>query len=92
VPAPPPALTFSVAVLDRAEVGVNTTLIVQVAPTATEVPQPLVCENWPGLLPESVMLVMGSAALPLFVTVTDCGALATFVVWLPKATDVGDTV
>jgi len=91
VPAPPPALTFSVADLDRAEVGVNTTLIVQDAPTARDVPQVLVCENWLGLLPESVMPVMVTAAVPLFVTVTDWGALEVFVAWLPNDKDVGDT-
>jgi hypothetical protein len=38
------------------------------------------------------MLVIGSATVPVFVTVTDVGALAEFVNWLPNATDVGDTV
>ena len=92
VPAPPPPVTFSVAVFDPVEVGLNTTLIVQVAPTPTEVPQVLVCENWPGVVPESVMLVIGSATLPVFVTVTDCAALVVPCVWLLNATDVGDTV
>jgi hypothetical protein len=41
----PAALTLSVAMVDPTEVGLNTTLIVQVAPTATDVPQVLVCEN-----------------------------------------------
>jgi len=45
VPAPLPAFTLSVAVADPTEAGLNTTLMVQVAPTATEVPQVLVCEN-----------------------------------------------
>src|ERR1017187_9943639 len=61
VPAPPPALTFNVAVSDPIKAGLNTTLIVQWDPTATEVPQVLVCENWYGFVPESVILVMGSA-------------------------------
>ena len=38
------------------------------------------------------MLVIGSAALPVFVTVTDIGALATFVNSLPNAREVGDAV
>jgi hypothetical protein len=42
---PPPALTLRVAVADPTEAGLNTTLIVQFAPTATDVPQVLVCEN-----------------------------------------------
>jgi hypothetical protein len=57
----PPALTFSVAAIDPVEVGLNTTLIVQAAPTATDVPQVFICENCPGFAPESVMLVRGSA-------------------------------
>ena len=43
--APPPGLTVIVAVILPVEVGVNTTLIVQLDPTATDVPQVLVCEN-----------------------------------------------
>ncbi len=38
------------------------------------------------------MPVMGSATVPVFVTVTSRGALARFVVSLPNASDVGDTV
>jgi hypothetical protein len=87
----PPALTFSAAVLDPAEVGVNTTLIVQLDPTVSEVPQVLVCENCGASVPESAMLVMGSATVPVFVTVTDMGALATPAVSLPKSRAVGDT-
>jgi hypothetical protein len=44
VPAPLPALKLSVVVADPTEAGLNTTLMVQFAPTATEVPQLLVCE------------------------------------------------
>jgi hypothetical protein len=40
-----PAFTLSVAVVDPTALGSNTTLIVQLAPTATEVPQVLVCEK-----------------------------------------------
>jgi Pyruvate/2-oxoacid:ferredoxin oxidoreductase delta subunit len=92
VPAPPPPLTFSVAVCDPAEVGVNTTLIVQLDPTATDAPQLLVCENCEVFAPDSVTLMMGSARAAVFVTVTALGALATFVVSTPNAKDVGDTV
>ena len=92
VPAPPPPLTFSVAAFEPPEVGVNTTLIVQLDPTATEVPQLLVCENCEASVPESAMLVTGSATVPVFVTVATMGGLATLVISLPNATDVGDTV
>src|ERR1700732_1510498 len=91
VGAPPP-LTFSVAVLELAEVGMNTTLIVQLEPTASEAPQVLVCENCEASAPESAMLVTGSATPPVLVTVTDICALATFSISLPNANDVGDTV
>src|SRR5579863_9660227 len=88
----PPPLTLSVAAFEPAEVGLNTTLIVQLEPTAIEVPQVLVCANCNASVPESVMPEMGSAPVPVFVSVIDRGALATFVVSLPKARDVGDTV
>src|SRR5450631_3072613 len=91
-PAPPPALTFYVAVLDPIEVGLNTTLIVHVAPTSSDVPQVLICENCREFGPEIVILAMGRATVSVFVTVTDCAALATFVVSLPNAKTVGDTV
>jgi hypothetical protein len=74
-----PALTLSVAVLDPAEVGSNMTLIEQLAPTATEVPQVLVWENEPAFAPPNVMLVMGSGTAAVFVTVTALGALGTFI-------------
>jgi hypothetical protein len=87
-----PALTFKVAVFEPPEVGVNTTLIVQLDPTATDAPQLLVCENCKASAPESAMLVTGSATAPVFLTVTTIGALATFVSSLPNAKDVGDIV
>ena len=74
-----PALTFKVAVFDPPEVGVNTA-------------QVLVCENCEASVPESAMLVTGSATALVFVTLTTMGALATFVISLPNAKDVGDTV
>ena len=88
----PPAATLSVAAADPEEVGLNSTLTAQLAPTATDVPQGLVCENGLALGVESVMLVMGSDTVPVLVTVTDSGALAMFVIWLPNAKDAGDTV
>lgn len=56
-------------------VGVKVTLMVQVAPAATEAPQVFVCVKFPALVPVTVMLVMFSAPLPLFVRVTGSGAL-----------------
>jgi hypothetical protein len=56
----PGTLMLSTAAFASAKSGLNTTLIVQVAPTATDVPQVLVSENGWGLGLESVMLVTGS--------------------------------
>jgi hypothetical protein len=44
------------------------------------------------LVPASVTLVIASAAAPVFVTVTDCAALATPIVSLPNANEAGNTV
>ena len=87
-----PALTSTVVVADPVTVGLNTALMVQAAPAASELPQLLLCENSDLFAPEIVMLVIASAVLPVLVTVIDAGALATPVVSLPKATELGDTV
>jgi hypothetical protein len=87
-----PALTLRVAVAGPAEAGSNTTLMVQLAPAATDEPQLLVCEK--GLEPpvESMILLIVSGTALVFVTVTGFGALAMFVNSLPNASDVGDTL
>jgi hypothetical protein len=72
--------------------GVNTTLMAQLAPTATEDPQVEVCEYNPAFVPESPMLVIGSGKVPVLVTVTVCAALDVLVCTLPKAIEAGDTV
>ncbi len=79
IPAPLPAVTVSVAAADPTEAGLNTILTAHFALTAIEVPQVLVCENgWEPVL-ESLMLVIGRAAVLVFVTVTIFGTLAMFV-------------
>jgi hypothetical protein len=90
--APPPVATVKLAVAPPVAVGVNTTLIAQLAPTATEVPQVDVSENDPTFAPESAMLVIGNTSVPVFVTVTVWAALDVFVCTLPNAIAVGDTV
>src|ERR1700735_2766057 len=45
VEGPAPVLMLSVAAAGPADTGSNTTLILQLPPTATDVPQVLVCEN-----------------------------------------------
>jgi hypothetical protein len=52
--------------------GVNVTLIAQVPAAATELPHVFVCAKSPAFVPPTVILVMASAALPLFVRVTAC--------------------
>jgi hypothetical protein len=61
---------ITVAVRLPTPAGVKVTLIEHSAPAATEVPQVFVSGKSPGLAPDTVMLVMLKAALPLFVRVT----------------------
>ena len=61
-------------VRDPVAAGVNFTEIVQVPATVTEAPQVLVWLK----SPLAAMLVIVSAADPVFVSVTDCAALAVF--------------
>lgn len=56
-------------------VGLKVTLIEQLAPAATVVSQVLVWPKSPGLLPPIVIANMVKGALPVFVSVTDCGEL-----------------
>ncbi len=64
-------------------VGVNVTLMVQLAPAATELPQVLVWAKSP--LAET--LVRFSEALPVLESVTDCAALVVPTVRLAKASE-----
>ena len=64
-------------------VGVNETLMVQLAPAATELPQVLVWAKSP--LAET--LVRFSEALPVLESVTDCAALVVPTVWLVKVSE-----
>jgi len=90
-PSPPPALTFKDAVAAPAAVGENETLIVQLFPTAMEVPQVVVLEKSAWLAPVSARLPMGTAAAPLFLTVITVGALQVVAcMQLPNAIDRGD--
>jgi hypothetical protein len=91
VPAVPP-FTLMLADFAPTDVGLNTTLIVHVAPTATVVPQLFVCENWFALVPLTLMLVMDTVEVPVLVNVTATGVVATFNAWLPKGTAIGVSV
>src|SRR3989442_15639482 len=70
-------------------VGVNVTLIVQLAPAATELPQVLV---WAKSSPPTVMLLISSAPLPELVRVTVCRTLGVPISWSPKFTLVVERV
>jgi len=59
------------AVRGPVAVGLNVTLIVQLLPAATELPQVFVWVKSPGLVPVTAMLVMLSVPVPVLVSVTD---------------------
>jgi hypothetical protein len=59
-------------------VGVKVTLIGQLAPAASEVPQELVCAKSPLLVPVTAILVMLRAVAPVLISVTVCAALNRF--------------
>src|SRR5437879_1521006 len=61
-------------------VGVNVTLIVQLAPAATEAPQVLVSAKSP--LEDMALIVSG--AVPVLLSVTACATLLVPISWLPK--------
>ena len=66
--------------------GVKVTLIVQLALVATELPQVLLWAK----SPLAAMLVIESAAFPVLLSVTLCGALVVFTAWAPKVRLVGE--
>src|SRR5581483_2175306 len=78
----PVALSLMVTVPVRAPVaaGAKVTLIVQLAPAATELPQVWVCAK----SPLAVMLVIVKIEVLVFFTVTDCAALVVPSGWLPN--------
>jgi hypothetical protein len=78
MPAPPLAVTLSVAAFAPVPVGLNVTLIAQLAPAASEVPQVFVWANWLALLPPMAIDVIGKAATPVLRRVIVWGLDATF--------------
>src|SRR5437879_10739133 len=74
---------FMVAERFPLAVGVKVTLKVQLAPTATVVPQSLVCAKSPGFGPAMAMLVMTNVAPPVFCRVMVCAELVVAIVCLP---------
>ena len=70
--------------------GVKFTLIVQLAPAASEAPQ--VPSPAKAKSPLIVMLVIVTVALPVLVSVENCAALVVATAWLPKLNEMGDRV
>jgi hypothetical protein len=85
-------MIFNVAASDALDVGLNTTLMVQVDPAGTRLAQVFVCENALVLVPVIVTPPISNPALPTFVTVNVCGTLLVFVCHAPKARVLGETV
>jgi hypothetical protein len=56
---------MSVAALEPTLVGLNLTLIVQLAPAATELPQSFVCMKCKGLMPSMTIDVIGKGVMPV---------------------------
>jgi len=81
--------TLNFALLAPFALGVNVTLIAQFAPTASEVPQPLVCAKFLGFVPLKLIPLIVNGVVPVFVKVTVCAALATPTGWFPKLKEVG---
>ena len=68
--------------------GVKVMLIVQLAPPARVKPDAgqVLAEMAKSVVSLSAMVCMVIAAVPVFLTVTVCGALVVFTAWLPKPT------
>src|ERR1700757_1140912 len=91
------ALSLIVKVAERAtrRFGEKVTLIVQLAPACRPAPpigQVLLCPKRVGFAPPIVMLLMINGTVPVFCTVTLCGALVVLIAWFPNAIEAGATV
>ena len=82
----------SEAVRVPAAVGLNVTLIEQVALTASDAGQVFVSAKSPAFAPPRVIELMVSASLPVFLTVKLCAALTVPVFWVAKVSAAGLTV
>jgi hypothetical protein len=79
------AETRTLALLIPVVAGVKVTVMVQLAPAATEDPQVLDCVKSPGLVPLVAMLLMFSVPVPIFESVKVWGELLVPTFWLPNA-------
>ena len=80
---------ISEPVLVPAAVGVKVTFIVQVA--AVGMGKAVHVLEAKAKSPDVVMLEIVSAFAPMLVRITLLGALVTFTLWFPKASEVGET-
>jgi hypothetical protein len=78
------SVRLTLAVNDPLATGVKVTLMAQLAPAATLVPQLLLCAKSLGFVPVSAMPLTLRAALPVLLKVMVCEALATPTGWFPK--------
>ena len=87
----PPPLSETETAADRTPValGVNFTLMKQLAPDGTLVPQVLVWLKSPAFTPTIVMLVMLTVASLLLLSVMVFGRLVVLTGWVPKFSPVG---
>jgi len=76
--------TANVAVRDPPCIGVNVTLIVQLAPGASELPHVVLRAKSAGSVPVKLMLVILRDAVPKLVSVTDCAVLVVRTGWVAK--------
>ena len=69
------SLTLSAAMRVPDAVGLNLTLMLQLAPAANELPQVWVWAKFPALVPVIAMLLMVKLVVPVFLRVTVLAAL-----------------
>jgi hypothetical protein len=89
------SLIVSVATRVPVALGVNVTLIVQLAPAARalgSVPQVFVCAKLVEFVPLIAKLLTVIDAVPTFESVTGCAALVVPVVWLANVSVVADSL
>jgi energy-converting hydrogenase Eha subunit A len=88
-------LALSVTLIDAVRVpvavGVKVAEMTQLLPAATELPQVFVWAKSALFVPVIAMLVILSAEVALFATVTFCGALVKPTPWLPNTRLVTDS-
>jgi hypothetical protein len=88
--APPPGVIRRIAVFAPVDVGLKTTLTVQLPPTATRPGQLCVRENCPGFVPARTIELIGSTTVPVLLILT-VFAMVVLRARLPKLSAVGDT-